>query len=66
MYVQPGKIIKETQQTKYVVKVRGVAMSAPQPTRQLAEAVLVTLTPEQRSIATIVPVTGEGKEMLFE
>lgn len=66
MYVQPGKIIKETQQTKYVVKVRGVTMSAPQPSMQLAEAVINTLPPEQQSFATIVPVTGEGKEMLFE
>ena len=66
MYTQPGKMIKETQQTKYVVKVRGVAVSAPQPSQQLAEAVLSALPPDQRLMATIVPVTTDGKEMLFE
>lgn len=66
MYTQPGKIIKETHQIKYVVKLRGMPVSSPQASQQLAEAVLANLSIEERSFATIVPVTSDGKEMLFE
>ena len=66
MYTTPGNQVKETQQVKFVVKVNGKTVGLPQPSQQLAEAILTTLTPEQRQIAVIVPVTGEGKELLFE
>lgn len=66
MYTTPGSMVKETQQLRFVVKVNGITMTSPQPSRQLAEAAMAALTPEQRQMATIVPVTGEGKELLFE
>lgn len=58
-------MLTEVSQTRYVVKVRGVAVSAPQPTRQLAEAAMLSLPSETRAIAEIAIVAPDGKELLL-
>lgn len=52
-------------QTKYVVKVQGRVVSAPQASRNLAEAFILNLPVDQRSLAEVVPVSDQGKELLL-
>lgn len=58
-------MITENDQTKFVVKVRGVAVTLPMPSRNLAEAQLINLPMETRQFAEIVPVSPQGQEILF-
>ncbi|PPD51469.1 MAG: hypothetical protein CTY12_07900 [Methylotenera sp.] len=55
----------EENPTKYQVFINGIRYGAPQPTVQLAEALLATLTPDQRSLAEVQPVSTDGKQLLF-
>lgn len=66
MYTPQGTMIRETQQVMYVAKINGVPVTLPQPSRHLAEAALSQLPAESRQFAVIVPVTTDGKELLFE
>jgi hypothetical protein len=56
-----------TEQTplKYIVVVNGVQVGTSQPTKTLAEAIIITLAPEQRMFAEIRPVTTNGAELLL-
>ena len=51
---------------KFQVFINGVPYGAPQPTRQLAEALLNNLTPDQRLLSEVKQLTSEGLQMLFE
>lgn len=52
--------------TKYQVFIKGIPYGTTQPTRMLAEMLLTNLTPEQRVLAEIKPVTAAGQQLLFE
>lgn len=58
-------ILTEQEPTKFQVVINGVPYGAPQPTRMLAEMLLTNLTPDQRLLAEVRPVTTGGKEILF-
>lgn len=58
-------MLTEVSTTRFVVKVNGVAISTRLQTKTLAEAFLLTLAPQQRAIAEIVPVADNGKELLL-
>ena len=49
----------------YVVRVNGQDMSPKYSNQMLAEAELQKLAPEMRSIAEVVPVTADGKQLLL-
>ena len=52
--------------TKYQVFIQGVPYGTIQPTRMLAEMLLTNLTPDQKILAEIKPVTVSGQQLLFE
>ncbi len=58
-------MITEQEPSRFQVVINGVPFGAPQPTRFLAENLLVNLTPEQRLLAEIRPITLDGKQVLF-
>ena len=58
-------IHEETNPTKFQVVINGVPYGAPQPSRMLADMLLTNLTPDQRLLAEVRPVTQGGKEILF-
>lgn len=58
-------MLTEVDSTKYSIVVQGRVVSTNLATRNLAEAVILTLPADQRAIAEIVPVTAEGKQVLF-
>jgi len=49
----------------YVVKVNGVAVSAPFNERMLAEMAKSNLPEEQMMLAEVVPVTADGNQLLL-
>lgn len=49
----------------YVVRVNGQNMTIPFNSRQLAEMEITKLAPNLQSLAEVVPVTAEGKELLL-
>lgn len=51
-------------QIYYVVKVNGVAVTPP-TTQALAEAKRAELPKESQHLAEVVPVTTDGKQILF-
>lgn len=52
-------------QIKYQVRINGISYGAPQASKHLAESLLNTLTPDQRMVAEVVPVTFDGMQLLF-
>lgn len=58
-------MLTEVNQTQFTVKVAGRTIQSNIPSRQLAEAYVLTLPQDQRAVAEIVPVTSEGKTILF-
>lgn len=58
-------MLTEIGQTLYAIRVNGQIVASNLPSRQLAEATLLNLPAEQRALAEIVPVTPEGKTVLF-
>ncbi|MGZ8924615.1 MAG: hypothetical protein ACXW2E_01905 [Nitrososphaeraceae archaeon] len=58
-------MINEQTQPKYQVTINGIPYGTPQPSKTLAEALLVNLTTDQRQLAEITLVTAEGKQILF-
>lgn len=58
-------MLTEVAPMRFVVKVNGVTICGPQPTRPLAEAYILTLPAEQRALAEVVPVTTDNKELLL-
>lgn len=57
--------VLETEETKYVVKVNGQIVSPHYATVGLAEDAIKLLGEAHQSIAEVVPVTAEGKEILL-
>ena len=53
------------QELKFIVKVKGKVRSKPL-LRNLAETAIQNLPEDERSIATLVPVTEGGQELLLE
>ena len=51
-------------ETYYVLKVNGVAVTSP-TTRALVEQKKADLPAQSQALAEVVPVTKEGKEILF-
>ena len=60
------KMLNENQEElKFIVKVNGQVRTSPL-LRKLAEAAVLTLPENERSLAELVPVTKGGKELLLE
>ncbi len=51
-------------QINYVVKVNGVAVTAP-TSKAIAEQHKAALPGDSQKLAEVVPVTSDGKEVLF-
>ena len=58
-------MLTEIDQTKYVVLVNNVLVGVPQPTRGLAELVVMGLPPSEQQKAVIVPINESGKQLLL-
>ncbi|RWZ87210.1 MAG: hypothetical protein EO766_11810 [Hydrotalea sp. AMD] len=58
-------LITENTPIKFAVIVNGVQVGTPQPTKTLAEAIILNLPPQQRQLAEIRPVTTGGAELLL-
>lgn len=58
-------MLTEINTTLYAIKVNGHVMVSNIPSRELAEATLFNMTPEQRALAEIVPVTPDGRSLLL-
>lgn len=58
-------MLTEVNSTMYSVIVQGRVVATNIPSRLLAEATIFQLPADQRAIAEIVPVTSEGKQVLF-
>lgn len=58
-------MLTEINNTLYVVKVGGVPVCQPQSSARLAESILLSLPPEQRALAEVVPVTANGSQLLL-
>jgi len=58
-------IINETGTLKYVIKVNGIVVSIPFQSQTQAQNAITNLSESQQSIATVVPVTENGQEVLM-
>jgi hypothetical protein len=58
-------MLTEIGQTLYAIRINGRTIVPNLQSRQLAEATLLNLPADQRAIAEIVPITPEGKTVLF-
>ena len=58
-------MLTEVGTTLFAIKVNGQTIATNIPSRSLAEATLFNLPPDQRNIAEIVPITCDGKTVLF-
>lgn len=58
-------MLTEIDQTLFAIRVNGVIIASSLPSRTLAEAHLLTLSADQRAVAEIVPMTSQGKQVLF-
>lgn len=58
-------LINEVNELKYVVKVNGKVISRQFTSSQQAETFLSTLNESDQSIAQIVPVDTQGREVLL-
>lgn len=58
-------MLTEINTTLYAIKVNGHVIVANIPSRELAEATLFNMAPEQRALAEIVPVTHDGRSLLL-
>lgn len=56
---------EDNTELRYVVMVNGQEVSARYTTPQAAEGMLEHLSEAHRSIAEIVPVTGDGNQLLL-
>lgn len=58
-------MITEVAPTVWAVVVNGRTIASNLPSRMLAEAAVMNLTPEQRAQAQIVPMTQQGQSILL-
>lgn len=61
-----NKLINEQEQLKYAIKINGKVVSILFTSKMLAEQHLNNLPQEQQMIAEVVPVTKDGRQILFE
>lgn len=62
---KPPMLNENQQELKFIVKVNGQIRTAPL-LRMLAEAAVQNLPEHERAIATLVPATEDGQELLLE
>ena len=55
----------EVNTVEYVLKVNGVAVSGTFTDKMACEMAKLNLPEEQRMLAEVVPVTSDGKQVLF-
>ena len=60
-----NNLINEVERVKYVIKVNGAIVSIPFATPQLAEQAITQLSEAQQSLAEVVAVSADGKEILL-
>ncbi len=60
-----NKLINEQEQVRYVIKINGQTVSVPFASKMLAEQHIGNLPQDQQLLAEIVPVTDNGKQILF-
>lgn len=58
-------MLTEINQTLYAIVVNGRTIATNLPSRQLAEATMLTLPANERALAEIIPITQGGKQVLF-
>lgn len=58
-------MLTEINTTLYAIKVNGHVVVANIPSKELAEATLFNMAPEQRALAEIVPITPDGRSLLL-
>lgn len=58
-------MLTEVSPTLWAVVVNGRTVATNLPSRLLAESTIMNLPPEQRQFAQAVPVTSDGKTVLF-
>lgn len=58
-------MLTEVSTTSYAIKVNGRIVVSNIPSRQIAEATLFGMAPDQRAVAEIVTLTPEGKSLLL-
>jgi hypothetical protein len=58
-------MLTEINQSLFAVRVNGRTIATNLPSRQLAEATLLTLPQHERALAEIVSITSDGKTVLF-
>lgn len=58
-------MLTEVSPTYWMVKVNGKVVASNLPTKMVAESTVLQLPPDQRPLAEIVPVTADGKTVLF-
>lgn len=58
-------MLTEINQTLFAVKVNGRIVATNLPSRAIAEAQVYNLPADQRSLAEIVTVTSDGRQMLL-
>lgn len=58
-------MLTEISNTQYKIIVEGRVVASNIPSYQLAEATVFSLPADQRAVAQIVPITPEGKTVLF-
>lgn len=58
-------MLTEVSTTQFNVVVQGKVVATSIPSKQLADAFIMQLPAGQRALAEAVPVTAEGKTVLF-
>lgn len=59
------QILTDNEQVKYVIKVNGNIVSPAFADRMVAEMRKSELPPETQMVAEVVPVTEDGRQVLF-
>lgn len=60
-----NKMIEETEQLRFVIMVAGKTVSIPFITEQAAVQHIANLPQDQQTIAEVVPVTSDNKQLLL-
>jgi hypothetical protein len=58
-------MLTEVGTTLWAVRVQGRIVTTNLPSQRIAENALLNLPPEQQRLAEVIPVTPEGKTVLF-
>lgn len=58
-------MLTEVGTTLWAVRVQGRVVVTNLPSQRIAENALLNLPPDQQRLAEVIPVTSEGKTVLF-